>query len=397
MTSTAAPSTPTSQTHLGLLSGVRLLTNGAFRFLYPFLPVVARDLDVDAADAGLLVAALSFGGMISPALRGRLTGGHEQSRNLAVLSALITGVAVVGVALSPVAFVAMGLLIVVGASKPLVDVASISYVSDRTDFRRRARATSVMELTWAGSLVVVAPMAGVMAGWWSWRVPFALLGLLVAASSVALRRRLDVDEVPTERRAARPARWTRIEIQMLVTVALLYAMLEATFSVFGLWLDADHGVSVEELGGLAAATAMGEMLGASLVLWLGDHLGKHRSALLGLATCIVGLALLPAAPSLPLAIGALALALAGSEIAIVSTIPLASEVQPSTRTRFLAAMSAAGSFSRAGIAIVAAMAFAAVGLRANVAMSITAAVLTGTLLTITVRQEPRLQEPRRTR
>ena len=81
----------------------------------------------------------------------------------------------------------------------------------------------------------------------------------------------------------------------------------------------------------------------------------------------------------------------------MSTIPLASEVQPSTRTRFLAAMSAAGSFSRAGIAIVAAMAFAAVGLRANVAMSITAAVLTGTLLTITVRQEPRLQEPRRTR
>jgi DHA1 family inner membrane transport protein len=384
---TTAATTP----RLGLLTVVRLVMNGAFRFLYPFLPVVARDLGVSPARAGLLVAAVAAGGVAAPLTRRAITGGHERVRRLAVGAAVVMATGTIVAAAATGLPVALLGLLALGAGKPLVDVATIAYVSERTSFDRRARATSIMELTWAGALVVIAPLAGVLAARTSWRVPLLLLGIASAAGALAMQRWLDADGSTRQRRAPRPPRWTPVERWLVVTAALVFAVLEATFSVFGLWLEADFGVGIEGLGAFAAITATGELVGSTTVLLAGDRWGAHRTAWAGLALASLGLTLMLGAPSLFLAVGAMAVGLCGSEMAIVSVLPLGSEVQPDSRSRFLAAMMSGASLTRALVAAGGAAVFAAAGIGANVAISVTAAAIAAGMLWHVLRVEPRLR------
>lgn len=388
---TSTPTVPSAHPRVGMLSVIRLVMNGAFRYLYPFLPVVARDLGVSPARAGLLVAAVAAGGIAAPVTRRLLTRGHEHIRRLAIGATVVMSAGtILAAAASGLPLALLGLL-ALGVGKPLVDVATISYVADRTTFDRRARATSMMELTWAGALIVIMPLAGLLAARTSWRLPLLLLGLASAVSALAMRRWLDQDTAQATRRAARPPRWTRPERWLLVTAAFVFGVLEATFAVFGLWLEADFGVGIEGLGVFAAVTAAGELVGSATVLAVGDRLGKHRTAWAGLGLASLGLGSLLWAPSLGLAVAAMAVGLCGSEMAIVSVVPLGSEVQPASRSRFLAGMMSAASVTRAAVAAGGAAIFAVAGIGANVAISITAAAVAAALLWHVVRLDPRLK------
>ena len=90
-------------------------------------------------------------------------------------------------------------------------------------------------------------------------------------------------------------------------------------------------------------------------------------------------------------VAAMAVGLCGSEMAIVSVVPLGSEVQPASRSRFLAAMMSAASVTRAVVAAGGAALFAMAGIGANVAISILAALIAATLLRHVLRLDPRLR------
>lgn len=423
---------------LGLLSAIRLAGNGAFRFLYPFLPVVATELAIGDAWAGVLVGALAVGGMASPVVRGWLVGATERPRRLLVLAALIVAVGTVGVAAAPIAAVAVLALLVMGAGKPLLDAAAISYVSARTTFATRARATSTMELTWAGALVLVAPLAGLVAAATSWRVAMGLIAAAVVALAVVAHRRLDDDDADSPDTPAvtaatsqptaatltdddappdigdpvvppapdtvsrsgvsHPGRGIRATLaslnpsarDYLLVVAFAFGALEATFSVFGLWLDRVHGVPLEQLGGFAAIVAVGELLGAGLVTVAADRIGKARTLWIGLAVCAVGLGALSFTTTLSLGIAMLAIGLIGSETAIVAAIAIASEVQPEARSRYLAVMFSVTSFTRALVGGVGPAVFTVFGIRGNVAMSVAAAAIGAVLLRRAVTRNPTL-------
>lgn len=388
---------------LGLLSGIRLAGNGAFRFLYPFLPVVAAELAIPDAWAGVLVGALAVGGMASPVVRGWLVGAAEQPRRLLVLAALVVAVGTFGVAAAPVAVVAVVALLVMGAGKPLLDTAAISYVSARTTFASRARATSTMELTWAGSLIVIAPLAGIVAATTSWRVALALIAVAIVGLAAVARVRLDPDDEPgrTDTPVAgtrRPRRGLRATFASLDTtardyllvVAFAFGALEATFSVFGLWLDRVHGVPLAQLGGFAAVVAVGELVGAGLVTVAADRIGKARTLMIGLGVCAAGLAVLAWTSTLSFGVGALAIGLVGSETAIVAAIAIASEVQPEARSRYLALMFAITSFTRAVVGGIGPAVFAAVGIAGNVALSVAAAGIAALMLRRAVAHTPEL-------
>ncbi len=418
---------------MGLLSGIRLAGNGAFRFLYPFLPVVAAELGIVDAWAGVLVGALAVGGMASPIVRGWLVGASERPHRLLILSAIVVTLGTLGVAVAPTALVAVLALLVMGAGKPLMDTAAISYVSARTTFATRARATSIMELTWAGALVIVAPIAGLIAATTSWRLALGVIALSVAVLTVVAHRRLDPDShddgadgdhdgdpddepghdpivtaasvaghasaAPTSIRGERvPRRGLRATLaglsptarDFLLVVAFAFAALEATFSVFALWLDRVHGVPLAQLGGFAAIVALGELTGAGLVTVAADRIGKARAVWIGLGVCAVGLGALAATSTLSFGIAALAIGLVGSETAIVAAIAIASEVQPEARSRYLALMLSVTSFTRALVGGIGPAVFATTGIIGNVGMSIVAAVIAAVLLRRAVIRTPAL-------
>ncbi|MDH3397468.1 MAG: MFS transporter, partial [Acidimicrobiia bacterium] len=137
---------------LTFLVSARLVLNTGYRFIYPFLPVIARGLGIPLTQAGLLVSARWITGLATPAAV-RIIGRGERRHRLIVagLAMFATG-AVVTAATGVFAGALVG-FVLLGLGKPTFDVAAQAYLSDRTPYPVRARYLGVIELTWAGSLL----------------------------------------------------------------------------------------------------------------------------------------------------------------------------------------------------------------------------------------------------
>lgn len=414
-TPSTSAATATASARLVPLSVARLVGNGLFRFVYPFLGLVAVDVGLGTGAEGLLITGLAVGGMLVPSTTRLLLGERDAPRGSAArgLVALALGTLLLGGLAPPLAGVAtllgvaMALLgtVVLGLAKPLLDVGSMTYVSARIPYARRGRALSIMELTWAGGLLLLAP-AGALAEATSWRVALLALGGLSLAAVPLLRRWMDDDaatralldrtgaagtEADDEDPAAADARTRRSAALFLGIVVLLFAALELTFGVVGLWLEDVQQVDVGLLGAFTAIGALGELLGSGFVVWAGDRLGKATTTGIGLVACAVGFGWLGLAPTLPLALAGLALGLFGTESAIVAAIALASEVDPERRAIFLGRMVAASSISRALAGAAGPMLLLRAGIGANTAISAVVALAAVVVLARLVRHDPRLR------
>lgn len=412
-------STATASPRLVPLSASRLVGNGLFRFVYPFLGVVAVDVGLGQGAEGLLITGLAVGGMLTPTATRWLLGERDAPRGSAVrgLVALALATVVLGGLAPTLAGVATGLgiaaalvgMVVLGLAKPLLDVGSMTYVSARIPYARRGRALSIMELTWAGGLLLLAP-AGMLADATSWQLALLLLGGLALVAVPLLRRWLDDDaatralldearnralrDVPEvddveqaiERRRARGSM-----LRFLVVVVLLFGALELTFGVVGLWLEDVQQVQVGLLGVFTAIGALGELVGSGFVVVASDRIGKATTTGIGLVACAVGFGWLGVAPTLPLALLGLAVGLFGSETAIVAAIALASEIDPHRRGIFLGRMVAASSVSRALAGAAGPMLLLNAGIGTNTAISAVGALLAVVVLAHLVRRDPRLQ------
>jgi predicted MFS family arabinose efflux permease len=346
---------------VGFLSGERLVMNTAFRFVYPFLPAIARGLGVPLDQAGYLVSARHFAGLATPGLV-RTIGRGELRRRLIVSGMLLF---IVGAAVTVLTSTYVGALAgfaLIGVAKPVFDVSSQAYIADRVPYRRRARYLSVFEFTWAGALLVGAPAAGWLIARGSWATPFWAFGVLTAAALLLIPTFVDPDHhrplAPTGR-----VRFGRSGYAFLVVAGLFSLASEMIIVVFGAWLEDAFGLSLVALGGAAFLIGVAELTGEGATFAFTDRLGKRRSVLLGLMISTVGFALLvPARNEIGIGLAVLAIALFGFEFTIVSAIPLASEIQPLSRARFLSWMIVAMSLARAIGAAVGPLLFESFGL-----------------------------------
>ncbi len=406
-----APPTADTSPRLVPLSLARLAGNGLFRFVYPFLGLVAADVALGEGAETLLIGALAAGGMLMPVASRRLLGEADAPRRstsaglvLLCVGTLLLGGLAPGVA-DRVALlgtaVALLAMVVLGLAKPLLDVGSMTYVSARVPWHRRGRALSLMELTWAGGLLVLAPV-GVLAGRIGWRPTIVLLGLVALAAVPLLRRWLAPDdETAALTPATTPAPHDDEQRQprgrgdstwlFLVVFALVFVALEATFGVVGLWLEDVRGVDAALVAALTAVGGIGELTGSVFTVVVADRIGKARTAAVGLLACAVGFGVLGTAGPLWLAITGLVVGLFGTETAIVAGIPLASEVQPARRAAFLARAVAWSSVARAVTGASAALLLRRGGIGANTSVSVVAALVAVALLVVLLRREPRLR------
>lgn len=319
---------------LSYLSAVRLLLNSTERFAYPFLPTIARGLGIDLAQAGLLLSARAVGGFSAPltvATAGR--DRHHRRLVVAALGLFAAGVLVVAVP-ARFRFAVVGFAIL-GAARPAFDAAAQAYLAERTPYRRRGRVLGVLELTYAGGLLVGAPVAGWLIARGDWRTPFLAAfaaAVLAAAVAVPLLERVAADEGHGRERL----RVDRRSGALLLILSLFAAGAELTQVVFGAWLELDFGLTLLALGGAATVLGAAELVGELIPLAVADRVGKRRTVVAGLVISSTAFALLPATSSLGPGLAALAVALLGFEVAIVAAIPIVSEVQPQARSRFLA-------------------------------------------------------------
>lgn len=365
---------------LAYLVATRLVLNTAHRFVYPFLPAISRGLGISLGRGGLLMSARSLAGLATPLLVATAGRGERRRRTVAVGLALFA----VGAAATAAGGVFAGAMVgfaLFGVAKPLFDISGQAYIADRTPYRGRARYLALFETTWALALLLGAPAAGWLISRWGWRAPFWVVALLALLSLAVLPWAMDADAAAPAGAPPTPLRLDRSAGLLIAAVFLLMFAAEVSFIVFGAWLEDRFGLSLVALGGAATAVAVAELAGEGASFALTDRLGPRRSVSIGLVICIAAFAGLgPASGSLGWGLAVLVVAFFGFEFSIVSALPLATEVAPAARTRFLSLVVVALSASRAVAAVVGPALFSHGGFAANSSTSAGAGLLALTLV-----------------
>ncbi|MGH3441882.1 MAG: MFS transporter, partial [Nitriliruptorales bacterium] len=283
----------------------------------------------------------------------------------------------------------------IGLAKPTFDVAAHSYLADRTPYDRRARVLGILELTWAGSMLVGAPVVGWLIARYGWQSPFWVLAAIVAVVAVTTHVALGPDR-PTAA-AGEPARWTlrldRSAWGLLGVIAVASLAAETSFVVFGAWLEDRFALSLVALGGAGAAIAVAELAGSTTVLGVADRIGKRTTVMVGIAAATSGFVFLPAAERLASGLTLFALALYGYELTIVAAIPLASELRPESRGRYLSLLVVAVGLGRAVGAAIGPALFEAFGIAADVVVSVVGNLIAIVILAAFVVEHPEHGRP----
>ena len=330
---------------LGYLTGLRLIINTAARFVSFFLPTIARGLNIPLERAGDLVSIRWAAGLPTPLLMSALSRGRPRRNLIALGLGLFAAGSLVTAATSVYVGAVVG-FIMMGVAKPLFDVSAQAYLADRVPYERRGRVLGIFELTWAGGLLVGAPLAGWMIRTSGWRSPFWLLGGLLAVGTLLLPRLLDRDTGDVHGAEGR-LRLDRPSGAFLL-VAALYAMAaELMFVVLGAWLEDSFGLSLIEAGGIAVFIGLAELSGEGAMAGFADSFGKRRLVFTGILVAAAGFAMFAVLKgSLAMGVMSAMVAYFGFELAIVSGIPYASEIHPHARARFLAWMVVGWSLGR---------------------------------------------------
>lgn len=351
MSEPAAPSNRL-KAQVAAATAARLVLNVGHRMVYPFLPAIARGLNISMHTASLLVSARSAVGLLGP-LAGPYSDAVGRRRMMAAgLLALACGAALTAVlAHYPVVLVGFVLL---GLAKVVFDPSILAYLGDRVPYRRRGRVVAITELAWGGSILLGAPAMGWIIARWGWRSSFAVLSALALAALGGLVLALPTGE-GTGSGSMRPF-WPTIRLALgkraaaavLGVTCLMMAGNELIFVVYGRWMEDSFGLSTSRLGLATIVIGAAEILGELGVGGLSDRLGKRRSVGIGLALTAAGyLSLLLLRGDLSVALLFVFVLFLCFEFTIVTTIALATEMAPAARGTMMSLNVGAASLGRA--------------------------------------------------
>ncbi len=235
-----------------------------------------------------------------------------------------------------------------------VFVASMqAYLGDRVPYERRGFVLGLTELGWSLSFLVAVPLMGWLISRFGWKAPFPVLGGLGIVSFLYLMARLPADDAHGASQMSLWKNFGRVfsfppAIAGLVMGACLAASNELVNVVFGVWLKDAFAIELAGLGITALIIGVSELGGEGLSSLLADRLGKGRAVASGLMVYVGCFLLLPVlGKSYIGATIALFLIYLTFEFAVVSSMPLMTEVLPQARATLMAVFIASMSLGRA--------------------------------------------------
>ncbi len=339
------------RSHLAVFFTLRLILNTGFRMFYPFLPAFARGAGVSVNTIAAAITARSSLGIAAPLLGPAV---DRWGRKFGMLIGLMFFSAAMGVMIIWQSYSALlASLLLVGLSKVIFDPAMQSFLGDHVEYTRRGLAIALTEFGWSGSFLLGMPLIGWLMARWGWRASFPFLGILGLLGMLALWMLLPAERIspPTRQRFSQP--WRTVLANPTVLAALSTSLIVSTAYdnvaiVYGIWMEQSFGLQLVALGAASALIGVGEFTGEGLVAGLSDRLGKRKTVLLGIALAAGACMVLPwISGTLPGALMALFMIYVAFEVAVVSAIPMMTELAPAARATVMAGNVAALSMGRA--------------------------------------------------
>lgn len=385
---------------LALMLG-RLVVNMTRRFPYPFLPEISRQLDVPITSAQNTLAVVNGVGAASP-LFAPLVERYGSKRVIIVALWLMIASAIIG-ALAPQFWMFVLVLLVWNVAKIIYDPAMQAYIGKNIPYAQRGRAIGITELSWAGSLLVIAPLTGYLLGSAGIGAVFLALVIFAVFALVIITVYLPAD-APTaghnRLRMITPLDTFHLLRQNpLALGALSYSFLltsanEIIAINYGVWMESSFNLVLTALGLMTIVISAAEVVGEFAVIGMADRFGKRRLALLGTLVGSLGYLVLPAFSfSLSAALICLFVMFLGFEIAVVSSISLFTEVMPEARAVMMGSNAAAHSMGRLAGAVIGGFIYTVSGSFIMVGL---AAALTGVMSLLILWRFVREHQPQET-
>jgi predicted MFS family arabinose efflux permease len=262
------------------------------------------------------------------------------------------------------------------------DMSVGSWIADRVPYTTRGRVVGIVETSWAGSLLLVVPVMGLVTAAVGWRWAYVTASALVLLCVVLVLRLLPSEETvraPEATARTRPRELPRLALATTATFGLLCASSQCVFVTVGPWLEDVFGVGSVGLAGVSALIGLCELVASGSTARLSDRVGKVRAAQWG------AMVMVPAAIALLLGRSTLAIGLAGAvvvvtgfEFALVSTLPLATDMVPGAPAAGLGLVFFAGTVGRAVVSPSATALYSAVGMAGPAIAAAAGAALTAT-------------------
>ncbi len=322
-----------------------------FRMVYPFLAAFGRGMGVDLPTLTLAITLRSFAGAFSPFLgsigdnRGRKVG------MLFGLSLFILGLGLVVIWPTFPAFLFALVFSVLG--KYTYDPSMQAYLGDRVVYKRRGRVLAITELSWSLSFIVGVPLMGLLVARYGWTAPFPVLTLLGVLAFGVLAWMLPGEVIRVAGQSGLGAKFRKILAYPPVLAGLAMVLLvscanEVVNLVFGIWLENSFGLMIAALGAASAVIGLSELGGESLAVAITDRLGKPLAVGLGVGLNCLAVLILPIlGMNTSGALAGLFLFYLTFEYALVSSVPMMTEVLPTARATVLAVAVASVSIGRA--------------------------------------------------
>jgi predicted MFS family arabinose efflux permease len=331
----------------------RLLLNTGRRFMYPFAPALARELQVPLAAVTSIIAAGQFTsllGLFSGPIADSIGNRFMMRAGLAVLA---LGMAICGL-VPQYWFVFFG-LVLASFGKTIFDPAIQSFIGRHVPYEKRGRAIGAIETAWAGSTLIGIPALGLIVDSLGMRAGFFILAALGALGWLTIARVIEAD----------PDRVTKSDrkvgliapIIKLFTIRPAAGMLafgfwisianDGLFVIYGIWFEQQFLISLVALGFSTVVIGGAELLGESITAMFADRFGLKRMLVASLSLAILAYAILPvAAISLPFALAGMFLVFLFFEITIVTSFSLSTELVPEARATMMSGFYATSGVGR---------------------------------------------------
>ena len=344
----------TLQSIAAILLG-RLVINITKRFPYPFVSAIALNFAVPVTSIQNLIALSNGMGLLSPLL-GTISERYGRKPIMLIILMAMAGISFIGAMFTTYGIFVIAIL-AFSIGKIIYDPTFQAYLGDVVPFKQRARMMGVVELSWAFSLVIAAPVVGFLLDTSTMQAVFIFMGIALTLGAIGIWLFIESDvKSKSERQSIKfisPLMTFRLISQEPTAMfALLFAICltishEIFFINYGLWMEQSFELVLTALGTVTIVIAIAEIIGEFVVILLADKIGTKRTSLSGMIVATIMFAIIPSlSSSLPLALFGIFVMFIGIETAIVASFPLFTEILPNARAVMMSANMGAHSLGR---------------------------------------------------